>query len=239
MALTTSGTYKDFDIMEIIQEAHDICGLEARAHYDLEKARRGLNLLLQEWNNKQVNLWRMNEATLALTSGNATYTLNYPVIDILDGVIRNSDNLDLPVSRISREEYLNRTDKSATGRPVHFAVERDADILTLKFWPTPDASYTFVYFGINAIQEIGAFTNNPDMPRRFVPSLTYGLAYNLALKNPPKFESTPQGGRILTEGVDPATRQEIYQQYTRAFQEARDEDRDRAPFKVTPYLARV
>ena len=55
--MATSGTTSfDLYIEEIIEEAFERCGLNARTGYDLKTARRSLNLLLAEWANRGLNL---------------------------------------------------------------------------------------------------------------------------------------------------------------------------------------
>jgi hypothetical protein len=58
--MATSGTTSfDLDIDEIIQEAYERCGVRTNSGYDLRSARRSLNLLLSEWGNRGVHLWKV------------------------------------------------------------------------------------------------------------------------------------------------------------------------------------
>ena len=47
----------DLSIDEIAEEAYERCGLQVRSGYDLQTARRSLNLMLAEWANRGLNLW--------------------------------------------------------------------------------------------------------------------------------------------------------------------------------------
>ena len=53
-----TGTTRDFDldVVELIEEAYERAGLETRVGYDLETAKRSLNLMLAEWANRGLNL---------------------------------------------------------------------------------------------------------------------------------------------------------------------------------------
>ena len=53
---------------------------------------------------------------------------------------------------------------------------------------TPDLSnYTHLkYYIIKRIQDVGAYTNTPDVPYRFLPCMVSGLAYYLSMKINPK-----------------------------------------------------
>ena len=56
----------DLSIDEIAEEAYERCGLQVRSGYDLQTARRSLNLLLAEWANRGLNLWtiQLEEKTI-------------------------------------------------------------------------------------------------------------------------------------------------------------------------------
>ena len=61
--MATSGTTSfDLSIDEIIEEAYERCGLELRTGYDLETARRSLNLLIAEWGNRGLNQWLITKS---------------------------------------------------------------------------------------------------------------------------------------------------------------------------------
>ena len=240
--MATSGTTTfNLDMAEIIEESYERCGLELRSAYDLITARRSIELLLTEWSNHQVNIWRVVQNSLATVQGTAEYTILDPVIDVLDGVIRDTNGIDIPMERISFGSYLNRTDKSQEGRPSQFATLRGPSSFTLFLWNTPDLStYTFEYHALQYIEDAGIlYTNNMNIPRRFLPALVAGLAFKLAQKNPAKMTRGQDGQFGEGEGVGQRLRQELKQDYDTLFREARDEDRDRAGFFVKPRIRRI
>ena len=74
--MATSGTALfDFDLTEIIEEAGERCGYEIRTGYDLRTARRSLNLLFADWANRGINLWTLDQGSIPLVPGTATYDL--------------------------------------------------------------------------------------------------------------------------------------------------------------------
>ncbi len=241
--MASSGTYTfNLDLVDIIEEAYERCGLELRESYSLVTARRSLELLLTEWANHQVNIWKVVQTSQALVASTATYTITDPVIDILDGVLRDTNSLDIPMQRISFEEYLNLTDKSQEGKPTHFATLRGPSSLTLYLWNTPDLStYTFEYWALRYIEDVGsAFTNNIDIPRRFLPALVAGLTYKIGQKNPAKTIRDATSGQFAEgPGVGAQRLQMLKAEYEELFQVARDEDRERAPFRISPRIRRV
>lgn len=104
----------------------------------------------------------------------------------------------------------------ASGSAVQYVQKQSITI-----WPTPNASatYQFVYWRMRRIQDAGSGgTKTLDVPFRFMPCLVAGLAYYIALK--------------LPEGM---SRLDILkQQYDEAWQNAADEDRDRAAVRFVP-----
>ena len=76
MANTTSGTTtfdKTFSIDEIIEESFERIGLNSVAGYQMKSARRSLNVLFQEWGNRGIHYWEIDELDLDLIEGQAEY----------------------------------------------------------------------------------------------------------------------------------------------------------------------
>ena len=91
--MATSGS-KDFqlDVGEYIEEAFERCGLELRTGYDLQSARRSLNLMLAEWANRGLNQWTVAQKTIDMVKDTTEYTIDSTnataTIDVLDVFIR-------------------------------------------------------------------------------------------------------------------------------------------------------
>ena len=82
--MATSGTTAfDLNVDELIEEAFERCGLELRTGYDLETARRSLNLMFADWSNRGLNLWVIEERTESLTEGTASYDLDVDLVNVL------------------------------------------------------------------------------------------------------------------------------------------------------------
>jgi len=242
--MATSGTIAfTLDIAEIIEEAGERCGFSQdrlREGYFFKTARRSLDLLMTEWANTGVNLWTLEQNTIALADGTNTYT-NIPAdtVDILDAVSRTTEaggtTTDVPMERISTEEYLNRTNKLQEGRPIQFSLLRGNDAHTLFVYPTPDTAYTFVYWQIRYMEDTGDLAKNVDMPKRLLPALIAGLAWQLAIKYPAQVSRDEASGQFVqSDGVSRETRAELRQIYVESFALARQEDRDRASMMIYP-----
>ena len=185
----------DFSIDEIIEEAFERCGLQDRTGYQLRTARRSLNLILAEWSNRGLNLWTIQKQTAALAantielSGTALYgnaaSDASQIVEITDLVIRDSNNNEYSCSPISRSTYLNYTVKTSGGRPTQYYFEKTINP-KLFLYPAADAAYTVVYYAMLRMKDSGDYTNNNEIPFSFLPCLTAGLAYYLALKYAPE-----------------------------------------------------
>tara|TARA_R110002050_G_scaffold165733_1_gene296169 strand:+ start:1743 stop:2627 length:885 start_codon:yes stop_codon:yes gene_type:complete len=136
-------------------------------------------------------------------------------IDILSVVITR-DGTDYGLTRLSRSEYLNIPNKTQTGRPSQFFLDRQISP-TLKLWPVSENSTDIVKFDrLVRMDDADDYTNTLEIPFRFYPCLAAGLAYYLAIKRAPQ--------RIeLLKAI-----------YEEEFNRAMEEDRDRASLRITP-----
>lgn len=223
--MATSGTATfNLDINEIVEEAYERAGLgRAFSGSDYRTARRSLNLLAQDFANRGINLWTVETATQALTSGTASYVLPADTVSILDHTIREgtgTNQSDLAISRMSLGEFAGITSKNTTGRPVKMYIERLVSAPKVTFWPIPNSNnYTLVYYRVRRIEDsVSGSSTQYDAPTRFLPAIVSGLAYQLALKNPSVVE------RVTL----------LKQVYEEDFNLAATEDRDRSDFRIIP-----
>ena len=203
MANTTSGTTtfeKGFSISDIVEEAYERLGIQGVSGYQLKSARRSLNILFQEWANRGLHYWEVANNNITLVADQATYTMFrstadgtssttaiYGVDDILEASYRN-DNVDTPLTKVSRSQYQAFSNKTSTGTPSQYFVQRFIDKVTVTLYLTPGTNEAGKFLNdyyVKRIQDAGDYTNDADVPYRFVPCMTAGLAYYLAIKNAP------------------------------------------------------
>jgi uncharacterized iron-regulated protein len=151
--MTTSGTTAfNMDFTEIAEEAWERAGRELRSGYDLRTARRSMNLMTIEWQNRGINLWTIDEGIINLTEGTSQYDLPADTIDLLEQVIRTgagnvSTQTDLTISRVSVSTYASIPNKLSQGRPIQVWIERLRDAPRINVWPVPDSdNYIFKYY---------------------------------------------------------------------------------------------
>jgi len=203
MANTTSGTTvfeKGFSISDIVEESFERIGIQGVSGYQLKSARRSLNILFQEWANRGLHYWEIANNNFTLVADQSVYTMFrstgdgtssttavYGVDDVLEASYRNN-NVDTPLTKINRSQYQALSNKTSTGTPSQYYVQRFIDKITVTLYLTPgsnEAGKFINYYYVKRIQDAGDYTNDADVPYRFVPCMTAGLAYYLAIKNAP------------------------------------------------------
>lgn len=239
--MTTSATASfNLNLNELIEEAFERAGAELRTGYEFRTARRSLNLMFAEWANRGINLWTVESDSVPLIADQATYDLPIDTVDLIEHVVRTnagtSIQADIGISRISVSTYASLPNKTATGRPIQIYIDRlsganqPATVIpprtsgiqypTFTVWPVPNVSstYTLVYWRLRRMLDAGNGVNTQDIPFRFLPAMVAGLAYYVALKIPESAERIPM----------------LKQMYDEAWQQASDEDRDKATWRVVP-----
>lgn len=226
--MPTSGTTNfNMEFTEIAEEAWERAGREMRTGYDLRTARRSMNLLTIEWQNRGINMWTIDEGSVNLVEGTATYALPADTIDLLEHTIRTgegniSTQSDINISRISVSTYASIPNKLSQGRPIQLYIDRGQANPSVTVWPVPDASSTYVlkYWRMRRIEDAGKGVETPDVNFRFLPCLVAGLAYYIAQKDA---ELAPRIPMLQTE-------------YERQFDLAAQEDREKASIRLVPRM---
>tara|TARA_R110000824_G_scaffold124878_2_gene283698 strand:- start:204 stop:959 length:756 start_codon:yes stop_codon:yes gene_type:complete len=245
VSVDTNATFNP-DIAELVEEAYERAGLELRSGYDMRTARRSLNFLLLEWQNKGINLWTVEEASSAdvnapapieLLKGVSTYNIAGDTIGLLDVIIRtnwgnSSTQNDFLMNRISEPTYATIPNKLNEGQPLQYYFNRrqianyNADAPTTQYsnitvWPVPDqtSQYRIYYWRMKRISPIGnGGASTTAVPDRFLPAMVAGLAYQIATKRPEAAQRVPM----------------LKQQYDEIFREAAEEDRVKTSARFVP-----
>ena len=203
MANTTSGTTtfeKGFSISDIVEESYERIGISGVSGYQLKGARRSLNIMFQEWANRGLHYWEVANNNITLVADQSVYTMFrssadgtsdatavFGVDDVLEASFRNN-NIDTPLTKINRSAYQALSNKTSTGQPTQYYVQRLIDRVTITLYLTPgtDQAGKFInYYYVKRIQDAGDYTNDADVPYRFVPCMIAGLSYYLAIKYAP------------------------------------------------------
>ena len=210
MATSGSTNFESgFLIDDIIEEAYNRVGLDSVSGYQLKSARRSLNIMFQEWANRGLHYWELGNLEIDLVEGQAEYKFFrnsadgtsatsipngvYGIDDVLEAAYRTNrattSQSDSSLTKIDRSTYQSLANKLNKAQPTQYYVQRFIDNTTISFYPTPDATaaanHITMYY-IKRIQDVGGYSNNADVPYRFVPCMTSGLAYYLSQKVNPQ-----------------------------------------------------
>jgi len=188
--MTTSGTtVYNPSLGDLTLYAFNLCGIRntALAQEHMTSARIAANLMLSNWANRGVNLWKVDLVTVNLVTGTSTYSVDPSTVMILDAYVTttnsgvNTDRIILPVSRT---EYASYPNKQQQGFPTIYWFDRLINP-TVTIWPVPNTSNgpaTLSYYCVTQIQDSN-FTNGQtvDIPYRWLDAFATGLAERLAM----------------------------------------------------------
>lgn len=173
---------------ELVLYAYNLCQVRSpslsQAH--METARMAANLLLADWSQQGVNLWKVDLVVEPLVEGQATYTVDPKTIMVLDAYIRTERPLQLPNDRIilpiSRSEYASYGNKDRIGTPSVFWFDR-LIAPTITLWQPPDGinGTSLCYYRVAQIEDAQlANAATMDLPHRWFKAFADGLALELA-----------------------------------------------------------
>lgn len=223
--MASSGTTAfTLNMVELFEEAFErAAGRELRTGYEFRTAMRSYNLLSIEWQNRGYNLWTVETSTVALVEDDQVVELPDDTVDVVEATVADSSDQEIALTRISLPTWAAQVDKDVSGRPTQMLVTRDVSGVSLTLWPKCDGDYTLRTYRTRRIEDAGTGVSTPDMPSRFLPPLVAGLAYHLAMKIPEAAE------RVST----------LKAVYDELFDQASEEDRDKADMRIVPMGRRI
>lgn len=197
----------------------------------LISGRRSLNLVLQTFANRGVNLWAVDLQTLELVVGQNTYDVPADTISVLDMYFRTPITSTSPqqysdryMESISRTDYASYANKDQQGYPTVFWFDRlNSPTITLYQSPIVDTAndgYYIQYYRMRRLQDANATgLEDMDLNYRFYEALCAELAARLAEKYSPELEAG------------------MRQKAKMAWDEAAAEDREDVTLHITPNLS--
>ncbi len=141
-----------------------------------------------------------------------------------DVLVGNTPN-EIMMARLNRDSYSNLPNKTFTGKPLQFWLDRTLNEPVMYVWPVPDSAQSLgqvVTYAKRYIMDVGTLTQEIDVPQRWYEAIVYLLAARLA-------EELPQ--------VEPGYVQVLDQKALRALSEAEMEERDNSPIYFTPNIS--
>jgi len=139
-------------------------------------------------------------------------------------LVGNTPN-EIVMARLNRDSYSNLPNKTFTGKPLQFWLDRTLNEPVMYIWPVPNESQALgqvVTYVKRYIMDVGSLTEEIEIPQRWFEAIVYQLAARLA-------EELPQ--------VDPSMLPVLDQKAMRSLNEAEMEERDNSPIYFTPNIA--
>ena len=168
-----------------------------------------------------MNQWTVTNSTTTLSKSDQFLDLTSTTIDVLDVILRrteNSETTDIQMNQISRSAYWNIPNKDTEARPSQWFLDKQITP-RLYIWPAAENSTDQVIINrLVRIEDADDGVNTADVPFRFFPCLSAGLAYYIALKRAPD--------RV----------QLLKTLYEEEFARAADQDESRASLMIAPNL---
>lgn len=146
------------------------------------------------------------------------------LLDQDDVLVGNTPN-EIVMARLNRDSYSNLPNKTFTGKPLQFWLDRTLNEPVMYIWPVPNESQALgqvVTYVKRYIMDVGTLTEEIEVPQRWFEAIVYLLASRLA-------EELPQ--------VEPGYVQVLDQKALRALSEAEMEERDNSPIYFTPNIS--
>jgi hypothetical protein len=141
-----------------------------------------------------------------------------------DVLVGNTPN-EIVMARLNRDSYSTLPNKTFSGKPLQFWLDRTLNEPVMYVWPVPDTANALgqvVTYVKRYVMDVGSLTEQIEVPQRWFNAIVYQLAAYLA-------EELPQ--------VDPGLLQILDQKALRALNEAEMEERDNSPIYFTPNIS--
>lgn len=156
-----------------------------------------LNLLVKGWQTEDIGLWLIDTFSLTLVADQASYTFGTGgdvviarPLEMIECRFRyTSGTVDVPMIPISRQEYLNLSQKTLEGVPTQYYFQPTLTTSTLYIWPVWDTTPAGSIVGSvkTTVEDFDSVANTADFP----PEALRALRKNLAIELAPEFGREP------------------------------------------------
>lgn len=143
-------------------------------------------------------------------------------LSIREFVVANTPT-EIPMARLNLDQYNDLPNKTfQSDQPLQYWLDRARTAPVMNLWPAPADTFKQITVYIHRqIQDVGAFTNEVDVPQRWLDAIVAGLAAKMALE----FPDVPLERFTLLDGLA-----------SRAMSEAWSEEVDDSPIMLAPNI---
>ena len=224
--MATSGTYTyDITWPVLFEQAHMRAGvdLDRLTERDQRFAVNALTAIFSDWANQGPNWWAIDLQTSNLASAQTTFMAPSSTVDLLTVVLRR-DSTDYLLSRISQQDYMELPNKSQSGRPTSYWVDKTIPQYTVYLWPLTDVSTDQIrYYRMVQLQDVqGRGTETFNAPYLWTDAITAALALRIGQRRLMEPES----------GMDVNKLAVLESQYKQSYFNAVKQNSQRTPLKL-------
>ena len=161
---------------------------------DYENCSQALNIMIKSWSKKGLPLWvtqdvlvptvvGVNAYVLGPTAAGAGSVVMSKPLRVIEAFIRTSDGQDTPLETLSRQEYLQHSQKTIPGIPNQFYYDVAEPNGTLYVYNTPISATDEIHLQIQRqFFDMTTGTDNFDFPQEWFQALKWGLAAELSIE---------------------------------------------------------
>lgn len=179
--MATNLTYTAGDIATAALRKCGVTAVDRAATSDeMDAALVTFNAMLKALQISSITVWKLTTGSITLTDATLSYTIAERPYEL--GVVnwRDTDGRDLPMLRLTREEYYELPDKDSAGTPTQFYYHRLRETATLFVWPVQaTAAGTIEWEGKEEIDDITSTSDTLDVPAEWYEAIIYNLADRL------------------------------------------------------------
>jgi hypothetical protein len=96
-----------------------------------------------------------------------------------------SSPAETTMARLNRDDYTALPNKTTTGTPLQFWFDRQRASPRMWVWPVPTNTLAqIVVWRHRHVEDIGVYTNEVEIPQRWLEAIVMNLAWKLALETP-------------------------------------------------------
>jgi hypothetical protein len=135
-----------------------------------------------------------------------------------------NNSTEITMARLNRDDYTNLPNKNFTAnQPFQFWLTRTLPLSQMNLWPVPSDSFVqVVVWYSRQVMDVGALTDELEIPQRWYMAILNMLAHQMALELP---------------GIDPSRIQYLAALAEKSFNLAEQEERDKSPIYFAPNIA--
>lgn len=194
MAIGTDIAYLSPDLASVFSECYERAGVSAKAmgNDHIESAFRSIALMLNsEWLTLGIRTYQFQEFNFTTVPQEAQIILPEGIITLSDAILRR-DQRDTPINVMSRQEWLEIPDKTQTGRPDRYLVDRQYNQVVMTVWRSPENNTDQIFYWamVNTAQPGDDLSLQLQTRPEMQEAMHAGLAAKLALKfNPARYQT--------------------------------------------------